>query len=173
MRAMMSALDFRPFRRRLWASDCRPTGQPTAPATPKNRGSLRHPIQWIRTLPLTAPDNQLKTGKPNTTTRALSPVLRPKGVIARQTPKNAVTARICTLYRDFSARSDSGFTTSAPMHRTPIKNGRKRGGFRSPQPYPKESTSTPCPPSNPQDHRSIHVVPYKQSVSQLMFVCVV
>ena len=47
--------------------------------------------------------------------------------MSRQTPENAVTARICTLYRDFSARSDSRFTASAPMHRTPIKTGRKTG----------------------------------------------
>ena len=78
MRAMMAALDFRPFQRRLWASDRRPTGQPTAPATPKNRGSLRHPIQWIRTLPLTAPDNQIKTGKPNTTNVSSQPGFKAK-----------------------------------------------------------------------------------------------
>ena len=60
---------------------------------------------------------------PDPTNTRSQPGSRPKGVITRQTPKNAVTARICILYRDFSARSDSRFTTSEPMHRTPIKTG--------------------------------------------------
>ena len=39
-------------------------------------------------------------------TRALSPVSGPKGDGSRGTPKTAITARIRTLYRDFSARTD-------------------------------------------------------------------
>ena len=52
--------------------------------------------------------------------------------MSRQTPKNAVTARICTLYGDFSARSDSRFTASAPMHPThPSKPGHPRSAIQA------------------------------------------
>ena len=126
MQAMMSALDFRPFRRRLgkrFQADHR--------QHQTRQGGLRHPIRQVRTTPTTSLQatstsyrRHWKTSRaPTPQTRPLSPVLRTKGVMSRQNPKNVVTARICTLYRDFSARSDSRFTTSAPMHRTPIKTG--------------------------------------------------
>ena len=112
MQVMMSALDIRPFQQRL--GKCLQTDQRRRQHRTR-QGSLRHPIRQVRTTPPASPQatstprrRHWKTNRaPTPQTRALSPVLRPKGVMSRQTPENAVTARICTLYRDFSARSDS------------------------------------------------------------------
>ena len=109
------------------------------------QGSLRHPIRQVRTTPPSSTQatstprrRHWKTSRaPTPQTQPLRPVLRPKGVMSRLKPEIGVTARICTLYRDFSARSDSRFTTSAPMHRTPIKTGRKTGWVQITTTIPK------------------------------------
>ena len=93
--------------------------------------------------------------------------------MSRQTPKNAVTARICTLYRDFSARSDSRFTASAPMRRThPSKTGRKTGWVQITTTIPKgmliHAMSTNTKRANPPHDR---VAPHTRGFTAASYDC--
>ena len=173
MRAMLSALDFRPFRRRLgkrFQADQRHQQHQT------RRGSLRHPIRQVRTTRTTSLQatstsyrRHWKTSQaPTPQTQPLSPVLRPKGVMSRQTPK---TPSQRVFVSSIAISQHDRIADLRPQNRCtahPSKPEHPRSAIQAVSITTRmivgiglrgRPAYAGVYPSNPQDHRSIHKSP--------------